>query len=81
MTQILDGAGGVIPKGPAAGALPGELTDADFQGCRWIAGEPSPLKPGMFCCAPTLRPGGSWCAKHRKIVWAYRRGSRRPEAA
>jgi hypothetical protein len=39
-----------------------------------------PLRPGMYCGAPTLRPGGSWCARHHKIVWAYRRTSRRPEA-
>ena len=55
------------------------LSEADFRGCRWIEGNPTPLRPGMFCCAPTLS-GGSWCARHRKIVWAYRRGSRRPEA-
>ena len=57
-----------------------ELTDADMHGCRWIDGEAIPLHRGMFCGAPTLS-GGSWCAKHRKIVWAYRRTSRRPEAA
>jgi hypothetical protein len=51
------------------------LREADFRGCRWIEGKPTPLHPGMFCCAPTLS-GGSWCAKHRKIVWAYRRTSR-----
>jgi hypothetical protein len=56
------------------------LSEADYRGCRWIEGKPTPLRPGMFCCAPTLS-GGSWCAKHRKIVWAYRRTSRRPEAA
>jgi hypothetical protein len=56
------------------------LSEADYRGCRWIEGKPTPLRPGMFCCAPTL-PGGSWCAKHRKIVWTYRRTSRRPEAA
>jgi hypothetical protein len=61
-------------------ARPAELREADFRGCRWIEGKPTPLHPGMFCCAPTLS-GGSWCAKHRKIVWAYRRTSRRPEAA
>jgi hypothetical protein len=48
------------------------LSEADYRGCRWIEGKPTPLRPGMFCCAPTLL-GGSWCAKHRKIVWAYRR--------
>ena len=56
------------------------LSEADFRGCRWIEGEPAPLKPGMFCCAPPARPGGSWCTRHHKIVWNYRRGSRRPVA-
>jgi hypothetical protein len=44
------------------------LTEADLQGCRFVAGEPTPLRRGMFCCAKTL-PGESWCARHRRIVW------------
>jgi hypothetical protein len=56
------------------------LGDADFRGCRWIAGETTPLRHGMFCCAPTA-PGGSWCSRHRKIVWSYRRASLRPVRA
>jgi hypothetical protein len=59
---------------------PAGLSEADHLGCRWVEGEPKPLRRGMFCCAPTL-PGESCCAKHRKIVWAYRRAARRPEAA
>jgi len=60
-------------RAPAAcpDALPG-LRDADFQGCRWIEGEPTPLRHGMFCGRPVLL-GSSWCAKHRGIVWAYQR--------
>jgi hypothetical protein len=48
-------------------ASPG-LRESDLRGCRWIEGEPVPLRPGMFCCEPCL-PGSPWCAKHRKIVW------------
>lgn len=44
------------------------LTEADHLGCRYIAGEPTPLHSGMFCCAPTL-PGESWCERHRERVW------------
>ena len=36
----------------------GTLTDADFRGCRWIEGDPSPLHPGMFCGFP-VPPGES----------------------
>ena len=46
----------------------GTLTDADFRGCRWIEGDPSPLRGGMFCGLP-VAPGESWCAKHRAIVF------------
>jgi hypothetical protein len=48
------------------------LREADFQGCRWIEGPPTPLRSGMFCCAPTA-PGSSWCPRHRQIVWAAHR--------
>ena len=64
-----------------ATAPPAELCEADFRGCRFIEGEAVPLRPSMFCGATPTEPGGSWCAKHRKIVWVYRRTSRRPEAA
>lgn len=50
------------------------LSEADLQGCRWIDGEPAPLRPRMFCCAKTP-PGESWCSRHRRIVW--RREARR----
>ena len=45
------------------------LTDADFGGCRWIEGEPSPVRPGMFCGSP-VRPGEAWCAAHHGRVWS-----------
>ena len=54
------------------------LTEADFKGCRFIEGEPAPLRPHMYCCAKT-RPGESWCARHLPVVW--RRVARRREAA
>ena len=53
---------------------PAELSEADFRGCRWIENEPVPLRRGMFCGAPTFR--GSWCARHHKVVWNYKRGGR-----
>ena len=46
----------------------GALSDADFRGCRWIEGDPSPLRPGMFCGIP-VRSGESWCPKHRGVVF------------
>jgi hypothetical protein len=46
----------------------GTLTDADFGGCRWIEGDPSPLRRGMFCGLPVV-PGESWCARHRSVVF------------
>jgi hypothetical protein len=44
------------------------LNDADFRGCRWIEGEPQPLRPGMFCGLP-VAAGESWCAAHRNVVF------------
>jgi hypothetical protein len=46
----------------------GTLTEADFRGCRWIEGDPSPPRPGMFCGFP-VRSGESWCEKHRGVVF------------
>jgi hypothetical protein len=46
----------------------GTLSDADFRGCRWIEGDPAPLRRGMFCGLPAV-PGESWCARHRGIVF------------
>jgi hypothetical protein len=63
---------------PEPATSPAEQRQADFQGW-WIDGPATPLKQGMFCCARTVS-GGSWCEWHRKIVWANRRTSRRPEA-
>ena len=36
------------------------LTDDDFRGCRWIEGDPSPLRRGMFC-GLRVPSGESWC--------------------
>lgn len=55
---------------------PPPLTDADFRGCRYIAGEPRPLRPGMCCGKPVVparigngeAPVRSWCAEHLAIV-------------
>ena len=57
---------------------PAVMTDADHTGCRYIAGEPTPLRRGMFYCDKTL-PGESWCARHRRVVW--QRTARRRAAA
>ena len=62
---------GVRPhrKASVVGAVRGgSLTDADFGGCRWIEGDPSSLRPGMFCGVP-VRSGESWCEKHRGVVF------------
>jgi hypothetical protein len=62
---------GVRPhrKAPVVSAVgDGTLTDADFTGCRWIEDDPSSLRPGMFCGFP-VRPGESWCEKHRGVVF------------
>jgi hypothetical protein len=50
----------------------GALTDADFLGCRWIEGQPKPLRRGMFCGRPVLA-GESWCARHRLLVFGEER--------
>jgi hypothetical protein len=50
------------------GGNSGVLTDADLRGCRWIEGEPKPLRRGMFCGRPALA-GESWCYAPRHSVW------------
>jgi hypothetical protein len=50
------------------------LSEADGKGCRWIEGEPRPLRAGMFCCEP-CPPGEPFCPAHRARVW--RRPARR----
>jgi hypothetical protein len=62
---------GVRPQCKASfvnGVRDGILSDVDFRGCRWIEGDPSPPRPGMFCGAP-VAAGESWCAKHRSVVF------------
>ena len=44
------------------------LTDADFLGCRWIQGDPIPLRRGMFC-GSAVEAGESWCGEHRRVVF------------
>jgi hypothetical protein len=56
---------------------PTALTEADAKECRWIEGEPSPIRSGMWCCSPTA-PGSPYCPRHRAIAWNYKRGRRRP---
>jgi hypothetical protein len=66
--------GDELPEPPAG------LTEVDFRGCRWISGEPTALRSGMFCCAPVVR-GASWCPRHFAITFpkksAARGGARR----
>src|SRR5215472_16651421 len=66
----------LVPSGSARrigllvrGGNSGAVTDADFRGCRWIEGEPKPLRRGMFCGRPVLT-GETWCAMHRSIVFS-----------
>jgi hypothetical protein len=68
------------PEPTETATAPAGLSEADFRGCRWIEGEVTPLRRGMFCGRP-VRAGESWCAEHRKIVWSYRRASLRPVRA
>ena len=59
----------LVPGGNSGNS--GALTDADFRGCRWIEGEPKPLRCGMFWGRPVLA-GESWCM-HRGIVFGEER--------
>ena len=43
------------------------LSDRDFVGCRYIEGNPLPLTPGMYCCAPVVE-GTSYCSHHFLIT-------------
>jgi hypothetical protein len=45
------------------------LSEEDLQGCRWIEGEPAPLRRGMWCGRPVSEPGGAWCREHRAICY------------
>ena len=51
-----------------AAVVPSPLGDAGFRGCRWIEGDPMPLRRGMFCGLPVVADE-SWCAEHRDIVF------------
>lgn len=37
--------------------------------CRWIILQQRPAQP-VFCDAPVMRPGCSWCADHAAVVFA-----------
>jgi hypothetical protein len=54
-----------------------ELRDQDYSGCRWIEGEPVPLRPGMFCGAACL-PGSAWCGEHRSLAYTRVSRARKP---
>jgi hypothetical protein len=60
---------------PFVNGRSGSLTDADFRGCRWIEGDPTPLRGGMFCGSPVAL-GESWCDVHRSVVFG---GGFRPD--
>jgi hypothetical protein len=47
--------------------VPSALTEVDYRGCRFIRGEPSPIRPGMFCGKPKAL-GSSYCPAHTEIV-------------
>jgi len=47
------------------------LRASDHRGCRYIADDPIPLWPGLFCGAPTV-PGSAYCAAHRKVCYGWR---------
>jgi hypothetical protein len=49
--------------------VPSALTEVDYRGCRFIRGEPSPIRPGMFCGKPKAL-GSSYCPECCEIVWA-----------
>ena len=55
---------------------PATLRVQDLYGCRWIAGEPWPIRRGMWCGKPT-RAGTSWCDEHHRVAFgrAKRRGA------
>jgi hypothetical protein len=55
---------------------PAGLTEADFRGCRFIRGEATPLRAGMFCGATPSAPGSPWCQAHRERVWTASRRRR-----
>lgn len=39
------------------------------KGCLWIEGESKPLREGMFCGAPVVVLGASWCHEHMSRVY------------
>jgi len=57
---------------------PTTLTEADAHGCRWISGEPSPIRSGLWCCKPTV-PGSAYCQAHRDRAWTPSRRRRPPQ--
>lgn len=57
---------GIVEHTETSPALPDDI----FDGCRYIAGEPTPIRPGMYCGAPTPL-GSAWCEHHRSIVYHW----------
>lgn len=76
----------LMPSGAArssahgASMVGGALRDADFWGCRWIEGDPTPVRRGMFCGSP-VAPGLSWCTAHRGVVFEEIAGRGSPAAS
>lgn len=55
---------------------PPELSAADFHGCRYVIGETTPARTGMYCCLPVVtkliegnQVPTAWCPKHYKIAY------------
>ena len=59
---------GLAKSAAPAIAKPPPLTDVDFTGCRFIAGDPLPIRPGLFC-GRVVVPGASYCAEHMARIY------------
>ncbi len=52
-----------LPNLHPAPPAPKRMRSEDFEGCRWIEGDPLPLRRGMFCGRPR-ELGSSYCPYH-----------------